>query len=149
MTTAAAMAVLRAMVLGDCGGGSCNEDDFCDSGGKQDGDGGNGVGEDCPCCPCHCPLCHPQCLCQHHCLLPLLSPTLSPATSLPTPLPMLLPSPLHLSACNKEGDGEGDKSDGNCDKECNGDGGKSDGVSNDGNISKDDKGKGVGRRGTN
>jgi hypothetical protein len=53
METAAAMAALRATALGDCGGGSSNEDGCRDSGGEDDGDGGNGVGDDCPCCPCH------------------------------------------------------------------------------------------------
>ncbi len=45
---------------------------------------------------------------------PLPLPTSSPATSLPTPSHVLLPLQLHLSACNKEGDGEGNKSNGDC-----------------------------------
>jgi hypothetical protein len=53
MATAAAMAALRAMALGDYGSGSSNEDGCCDSGGKDDGIGGNGTGDDHPCCPCH------------------------------------------------------------------------------------------------
>jgi hypothetical protein len=44
--TAAATAALRAMALGDCGGGSCNEDVCCNSRGKDNGNGGNGVGDD-------------------------------------------------------------------------------------------------------
>ncbi len=70
------------------------------------------------------------------------SPTSSPATSLPMPSPMLLLSPSHLSACNEEGDGEGNKSDGDCDEECDGDGGKSNGDSNDGASDKEGDGKG-------
>jgi hypothetical protein len=66
MATAAAMAALRATVLGDCGGGSSDEDGCRDSGGKDDGDGGNGVGEDRPCRPRHRPLCHPPRCCQRH-----------------------------------------------------------------------------------
>jgi hypothetical protein len=53
IATAAAMAVLRAMALGGCGGGSSNEDGCRNSGGKDEGNGGNGIGEDCPCCPYH------------------------------------------------------------------------------------------------
>jgi hypothetical protein len=37
MTTAAAMAALRAKALGNCGGGSCNEDGYRDSRGKDNG----------------------------------------------------------------------------------------------------------------
>jgi hypothetical protein len=48
MATAAAMAALRAMVLGDCGGGSCNEDGSRGSGGKDDGDSGNSIGDEHP-----------------------------------------------------------------------------------------------------
>ncbi len=51
MATAAAMAALRATALGNCGGGSCNEDGCHNSGGKDDGDGANGVGDNCPCRP--------------------------------------------------------------------------------------------------
>jgi hypothetical protein len=47
------MAVLRATVLGNCGGGSSNKDGCCNSGGKDDGDSGNGIGDDRPCCPCY------------------------------------------------------------------------------------------------
>ncbi len=43
MATAAAMAALRTMVLGDCGGGSSNEDGCRNSGGDDDGEGGYGV----------------------------------------------------------------------------------------------------------
>ncbi len=43
MATAAAMAVLRTTALGNCGGGSSNEDGCRDSGGKDNGKGGNGV----------------------------------------------------------------------------------------------------------
>jgi hypothetical protein len=145
MATAAAMAALRATALGDCGGGICNEDGCCNSRGKDNGNSGNGVGDNRPCCPCHCPLSHLQRLCQQNCLLPLPLPTLPPATSLPMPSPMLLLSPLHLSVCNEEGDGEGNKSNGNCNKECNGDDGKSNGDSNDANVNKEGKGK-VGKR---
>jgi hypothetical protein len=60
-------------------------------------------------------------------LSPLPSPTLLPATLLPMPSRVLLPSLLHLSACNKEGNGKGGKSNGNGNKEGNGDGGKSNG----------------------
>jgi hypothetical protein len=69
------------------------------------------VGDNCPRCPCHCP-------------------TLSAATSLPTPLPVLLQSPSHLSVCDEEGNGKGNKSNDNCDEEGDGDGGKSNGNSN-------------------
>jgi hypothetical protein len=58
MATAAAMAALRSTALGDRGGGSCNEDGCHDSRGKDDGNGANGVGDNCPCRPCHRPLCH-------------------------------------------------------------------------------------------
>ncbi len=44
MATAPAMAALRATALGDCGGGSSNEDGCGDSRGKDNGDGSNGVG---------------------------------------------------------------------------------------------------------
>ncbi len=53
MATAAAMAVLRATALGNCGGGSSNEDGCCDSRGMDDGNSSNGIGDDCPCHPCH------------------------------------------------------------------------------------------------
>ena len=53
MATAAAMAALRAMALGNCGCGSSNEDVCPDSGGKDDGNGGNGIGDDHPCHSCH------------------------------------------------------------------------------------------------
>jgi hypothetical protein len=53
MATAAAMAVLRAKVLGDCGGNSSNKDGCHDSKGEDNGNGSNSVGDDCPCCPCH------------------------------------------------------------------------------------------------
>jgi hypothetical protein len=56
--------------------------------------------------------------------------------------PVLLPLPLHLSAYDKEGNGKGNKSNGNSNKEGSGDGGKSDGNSN-----KDGKGKGSKRDG--
>jgi hypothetical protein len=62
MATAAAMAALRAIAFGDCGGSSSNDGGCRDSGGEDDGDGGIGVGDNCPCCPCHCPLRHPQIL---------------------------------------------------------------------------------------
>jgi hypothetical protein len=142
MVTAAAIAVLRATALGDCGGGSCNEDGCCNSEGKDSGNGGNGIGDNCPCHPRHYPLCHPQRLCQCQCLLPMPLPTLSPATLLPTSLPMLSLLPLHLSACNKESDDKGDKSDDNCNEECDGDGGKSNGNSKE--ESNDEAGKGDG-----
>ncbi len=61
---------------------------------------------------------------------------------MPTQSPVLLPSPSHLSACNEEGNGESNKSDGNCDKEGNGDNGKS-----NGNSDKEGKGKGSKRDG--
>ena len=44
MAAAAAMAALRAMALGDCGGSSSDDGGCRDSGGEDDGDGGNGVG---------------------------------------------------------------------------------------------------------
>ncbi len=53
MATAAAMAALRATALGNCGGGSSNEGGCCDSGGKDYGNGGNGVGDNSPCDPRH------------------------------------------------------------------------------------------------
>jgi hypothetical protein len=54
MATAAAMAALTATALGDYGGGSSNEDGCCNSGGKDNGKGSNGIGDDCPlCCPRH------------------------------------------------------------------------------------------------
>jgi hypothetical protein len=37
------MAALRTTALGDCGGGSSNEDGCRDSGGDNNGEGGNGV----------------------------------------------------------------------------------------------------------
>jgi hypothetical protein len=67
MATATAMAALRAMTLGNCGGSSSNDDGCNDSRGKDDSNGGNGIGEDSPCCPRHCPLCHlPHCCQRHH-----------------------------------------------------------------------------------
>jgi hypothetical protein len=69
------------MKLGDCGVGSSDDGGCGNSRGKDNGNGGNGVGDDCPS--------HPS---------PL--PTSSPAMLLPTPSPVLLPSQLHLSACN-------------------------------------------------
>jgi hypothetical protein len=53
MATAAAMAALRTMVLGDCGGGSSNEDGCRDSGDDDNGKGGNGMVMIALCC-CHC-----------------------------------------------------------------------------------------------
>jgi hypothetical protein len=53
MAIATAMAALRATVLGNCGGGSSNEDGCHDSRGKDNGNGGNSIGDDCPCCPHH------------------------------------------------------------------------------------------------
>ncbi len=50
------MDVLRAMALGNCGGSSSNEDSCCDSVGEDDGNGSKGIGDNCPCCPHHCPL---------------------------------------------------------------------------------------------
>jgi hypothetical protein len=69
MATAAAMALLRATVLSNCGGDSSNEEGRRNSGGKDYGNGGNDVGDDCPCHLCHCPLCHPPhpCQCHHPC----------------------------------------------------------------------------------
>jgi hypothetical protein len=69
MATAAAMAALRAMALGDCGGSSSDDGGCHDSRGKDNGDGGNGIGDNFPCHPCHCPLHHPphRCHCQHPC----------------------------------------------------------------------------------
>ncbi len=43
MATAVAMAALRTTMLGDCGGGSSNDDGLCNSGGDNDGKGGNGM----------------------------------------------------------------------------------------------------------
>ncbi len=48
MATSAAMAALRAKALGNCGGGSSNEDSCRVSGGKDDGNGGNSDGDDRP-----------------------------------------------------------------------------------------------------
>jgi hypothetical protein len=93
IVTAATIAALRATVLGDCGGGSSNEDGCRNSRGKDDGNGGNGVGDNHPCCPCHARF--------------------ITAKLLPMPLPMLLPLPSYLSASDEEGDGEGGKSNGN------------------------------------
>jgi hypothetical protein len=56
MATAAAMAALRAMALGFCGDNSSNEDGICDSGGKDNGNSGNGFGANHLCCPCHAPF---------------------------------------------------------------------------------------------
>ncbi len=47
------MATAAAMTLGNYGGGSSNYDSCHDSRGKDDGDSGNGLGDDCPCCPHH------------------------------------------------------------------------------------------------
>jgi hypothetical protein len=117
MATTAAMAALRAMALGNCGVGSRDEDDCNNSGGKDYGNGGNGVGDD-----CHRPPCQPQHCCQHHLLCCRRC--------------------SHLSVCNNEGDGKGFKSNGDCDKEGNGDGGKSDGNSD--KEGDDEAGKGNG-----
>jgi hypothetical protein len=102
IATAAAMAVLMATVLGDCGGSSSNEDGCHNSRGEDNGNGGNGVGDDCPCRPCNA------------CFVP--------ATLLPTPLPVLLLWSFYLSACNEEGDGKGSKSIGNGKGNSNGNG---------------------------
>jgi hypothetical protein len=67
MGTAAAMAALRATALGDCGGGSSDDDGYRYSGGEDNNNGGKGIGDDCPCCPLHCPLCHPPHCCQRYC----------------------------------------------------------------------------------
>jgi hypothetical protein len=61
--------------------------------------------------------------------------------------PILSPSPSHLSACDKEGNGKGNKSNGDCNKDCDGDGGKSNGNSNDCNSNEEGKGKGGKRDG--
>jgi hypothetical protein len=111
MATAAAMAALRAMAVGYCGGGSSNEDGCRDSGGKDDSNGGNGV----------VPIA----------LVALAMHTSSPAMLLPMPLPVLSSLPLHLSPCNNEGNRKDGKSncnsniDGNGNKESDGDGGMS------------------------
>jgi hypothetical protein len=47
------MVTAAATKLGNCGGRSSNEDGCHNSGGEDDGDGGNGVGDHCPCRPCH------------------------------------------------------------------------------------------------
>jgi hypothetical protein len=47
------MATAAATMLDDCGGGSSNVDGCRNSGGKDDGNDGNGVGDDHPCLPCH------------------------------------------------------------------------------------------------
>ncbi len=118
--TIAAKAALRAMVLGDSGGSSSNDGSCCDSGGKDDGNGGSDVGENCPCCPCRCPLCHPPHRCHrqrpcchhrhriycrpHHCPLSPQPAAITIALSfhLYGPLcchrqrPSLMPSPLLL-----------------------------------------------------
>jgi hypothetical protein len=60
MTTAAAMAALRATMLGNCGVSSSDDGSCGNSGGKVNGYGGNGIGDNCRCCPRHGPLCHPQ-----------------------------------------------------------------------------------------
>jgi hypothetical protein len=48
------------MALGDCGGGSSDEDGCHGSRGKDDGNGSIGVSDDCPSCPCyaHFVICH-------------------------------------------------------------------------------------------
>ncbi len=51
--TATAMAALRAMALGEYGGSSSNEDGCRDSRGKDNGDGGNSIGDDSPSHPDH------------------------------------------------------------------------------------------------
>ncbi len=56
MATAAAMAALRAMALGGCSGSSSDDDGCRDSGGVDNGNGSNDIGDDSPCHPCHCPL---------------------------------------------------------------------------------------------
>jgi hypothetical protein len=66
MATAPAMARLKTTSLGDCGGGSSDEDGCRNSRGRDFGKGGNGVGDDPPCHPCHFPLHHPPRLCQWH-----------------------------------------------------------------------------------
>jgi hypothetical protein len=53
MATAAALAALRAMALGTCGGGSSNEEGYHDSRGKDDGNGSNGISDEHSCCPRH------------------------------------------------------------------------------------------------
>ncbi len=68
MATAAAMAAVRAMALGYCGGSSSNDNGCCDSKGRDNSNDSNGVGDDSPCCPGHCPLHHLPHSCQRHCL---------------------------------------------------------------------------------
>ncbi len=76
MATAIAIAALRATVLGDCGVGSSNDSGCCNSRGKDDGNGGNSIGDNCPCRPRHHPLhhlqhhcqCHCPCCCRHNCI---------------------------------------------------------------------------------
>jgi hypothetical protein len=51
MATAAAMAALRATVLGNRIGGSSNEDGCGNSRSKDVGNGSDGVGDDPPCHP--------------------------------------------------------------------------------------------------
>ncbi len=46
MATATAMAALRAMALGNCGGSTSNEHGSRNSRGKDNGDSGNSVGDD-------------------------------------------------------------------------------------------------------
>jgi hypothetical protein len=95
---AAAMTALRAMVLGDCDGSSSNDSSCRDSGGKDGSDGGNGLGDNRPCCLCHFPLCHPphhchcQCLCCHHCHCICCRPPHCPLHPHQSPLPMPSPS---------------------------------------------------------
>jgi hypothetical protein len=89
--------------------------------GEDDGNSGNGIGDDRPYCPCHAHFV------THHVIANAIAYFVVIANA--------------LSVCNKEDNGEVDKSDGNgdgnCDKEGNGDGGKSNG---DGNVEGEGKG---------
>ncbi len=47
------MATAADTTLGNCDGSSSNEDGCRNSGGEDDGNGSDGIGDDCPCHPPH------------------------------------------------------------------------------------------------
>ncbi len=87
--TATAMAVLRATVLGDCGGDSSNEDGCRNSGGEDNSDGSNGVCDNHPFSPCHARFV------THHVIANAITHVVTVTSSF-------------VNLCNEEGNGNGD-----------------------------------------